>query len=61
MTDTEWPVDLTSTERLRQEGVTLQKIADVLEPLPDDATRLRVVRAVAALLDIDLEPRRRRS
>ena len=51
----------TKTESLRREGQAMQAIADALDPLPDDATRMRVVRAVAALLDIPIdEPQRRR-
>lgn len=43
-----------SGERMRRVSAAMTAIANALESLPDDATRLRVIRAVAVLLGIEL-------
>lgn len=43
-----------SVDSLRRQGEAFIKIADALEPLKDDATRMRVVKAAAILHDIEL-------
>ena len=43
----------TSCDEMERMGEAMKKIAAALRKLPDDATRLRVVKAAAALYGVD--------
>lgn len=52
------PKTETACDRMEQDGRTLIEIATALRQLPDDETRLRVIRSVAALYGVNLGVRR---
>jgi hypothetical protein len=45
-----------SLAKMRGVAEALDRVAVALAPLPDDAARLRVVRAAAMLLGFEIEP-----
>lgn len=47
--------DLSAIDRMKLHGEKLIEIAEALEPLQNDDQRLRVIKAVAILLDIPLD------